>query len=184
MANQRYDDYEDELNKLKATIASLEDELDWLRHSGHQNKRARTRDPSFHRKVRQEPREPSYITAEPRPAPSTAPCAHEDIVMREEYFPPLPNNPPSKVISSTPGPVKSANWVPAPKVSNPILAEVPGSVTKFNAWAKAAQTPGNERDLTRAQAYIRHSNLIPSEAQRPLIYKAGGYPNGSQLKDN
>ena len=84
--------------------------------------------------------------------------------MREEYFPPLPNNPPSKIISLTPGPAKSANWVPAPKVSNPILVEVPGSVTEFNAWAKAAQTPRNERDLMRAQAYIRHSNLIPSEA--------------------
>ena len=43
LANQRYDDYEDELNELKATIASLEDELDRLRHGGHQNKRARTR---------------------------------------------------------------------------------------------------------------------------------------------
>ena len=164
MANQRYDDYEDELNKLKATIMSLEDKLARLRHGVHQNKQACTRDPSPHHEVRQEPREPSHITTEPRPAPSTAPHAHKDIVMHEEYFPPLPNNPPSKIISLTPGPAKSANWVPAPKVSNPILVEVPGSVTKFNAWAKAAQNPRNERDLTRAQAYVQHSNLIPSEA--------------------
>ena len=84
--------------------------------------------------------------------------------MHEAYFPPLPDNPPLKIISSTPGPAKSANWVPAPKVSNPILVEVPGSIAEFDAWAKAAQTPRNKRDLTRAQAYICHFNLIPSEA--------------------
>ena len=143
---------------------SLENELDQLRHGGHQNKWACTRKPSPHHEVHQEPCEPSYISVAPRPVLPTVPCSHKDIVMCEANFPPLPDHPLLKIISLTPGPAKSANWVPASKVSNPILVEVPGSITKFDAWVKAAQTPRNERDLTRVQAYIHHSNLIPSKA--------------------
>ena len=84
--------------------------------------------------------------------------------MQEVNFPPHPNHPLSKIISLTPGPAKLANWVPAPKVSNPILVETPGSITDFDAWAKAAQTPRNKEDLMRCKPM---SVTPTSSHQRP-----------------
>jgi hypothetical protein len=179
-ANRRYNNYDDEIERLKGQLRRLQSKLD-DRDEGRPSKKARTRESS---PSPERARGNDYASAASRPAPlksapaatrtahphlASRPVAHGGDVVMKEAYPPLPKTALPKNQISVPGPPKTANWTPAPLPPGTIPSTIPQNTEEFDTWARSAHIAGNYQMLQRVHEYVRYVNEITPGARSPLM---------------